>query len=95
MNLHDYTASSPAWDSGEPEIIRFITPETEYGLPWHSLGLAQFLPNHNSILLHYGAGSIVIKGDATPSLWINFTNRKVIAVRIHLPLITSISIELR
>ena len=54
---------SQAWEPGCPEIVRFTTDEgASYGFLWHVLILGAYVPEHESLFLQYGTGTIIITG---------------------------------
>ena len=99
MSLSTYTdpdRRSPAWDPGDPELVRYVTENNqEYALPWHALGMAQLIPAQNVMLAHYGPGTFVITGPRVSELWESFCKRKVILIRADSTDITNVRIELR
>ena len=99
MSLSTYTdpdRRSPAWDPGDPELVRYVTENNqEYALPWHALGMAQLIPRENVMLAHYGPGTFVVTGKGVHDLWEAFCKRKVILIRTDGNDITNVRIELR
>ena len=87
---------SQAWDLGCPEMVRFITDEgASYGFVWHALIFGAYVPEHESLFLQYGTGTIIITGPKAEEFWEDFTQRKATSVKADGVDILSVTMSLR
>jgi hypothetical protein len=85
-----------AWEPGFPEIVRFITDEgASYGFLWHALIFGAYVPEHESLFLQYGTGTIIITGPKAEEFWEDFTQRKATSVKADGVDIPSVTMSLR
>ena len=87
---------SQAWQPGSPEIVRFVTDEgASYGFLWHVLIFGAYVPEHESLFLQYGTGTIIIAGPKAGEFWDDFAQRKAISVKADGVDILSVTMSLR
>ena len=87
---------SQAWEPGSPEIVRFITDEgASYGFLWHVLIFGAYVPEHETLFLQYGTGTIIIAGPKAEEFWEDFIQRKAASVKADGVDILSVTISLR
>ena len=87
---------SQAWEPGSPEIVRFITDEgASYGFLWHALIFGAYVPEHESLFLQYGTGTIIITGPKAEEFWEDFAQRKATSVKVDGVDILSVTMSLR
>ena len=87
---------SQAWEPGSPEIVRFITDEgASYGFMWHALIFGAYVPEHESLFLQYGTGTIIITGPKAEEFWEDFAQRKTTSVKADGVDILSVTMSLR
>jgi hypothetical protein len=87
---------SEAWEPGSPEIVRFITDEgASYGFLWHVLIFGAYVPEHETLFLQYGTGTIIIAGPKAEEFWEEFAQRKATSVKADGVDILSVTMSLR
>jgi len=87
---------SQAWEPGSPEIVRFITDEgASYGFLWHVLIFGAYVPEHETLFLQYGTGTIIIAGPKAEEFWEEFAQRKATSVKADGVDILSVTMSLR
>ena len=87
---------SQAWEPGCPEIVRFITDEgASYGFLWHVLIFGAYVPEHETLFLQYGTGTIIIAGPKAEEFWEDFAQRKATSVKADAVDILSVTMSLR
>ena len=87
---------SQAWEPGSPEIVRFITDEgATYGFLWHALIFGAYVPEHETLFLQYGTGTIIIAGPKAEEFWEEFAQRKATSVKADGVDILSVTMSLR
>ena len=87
---------SQAWEPGSPEIVRFVTDEgASYGFLWHVLVFGAYVPEHETLFLQYGTGTIIIAGPKAEEFWEEFAQRKATSVKADGADILSVTMSLR
>ena len=87
---------SQAWEPGSPEIVRFITDEgVSYGFLWHVLIFGAYVPEHETLFLQYGTGTIIIAGPKAEEFWEDFAQRKATSIKADGADILSVTMSLR
>jgi hypothetical protein len=87
---------SQAWEPGSPDLVRFITDEgASYGFLWHALIFGAYVPEHESLFLQYGTGTIIIVGPKAEEFWEDFAQRKATSVKADGVDILSVTMSLR
>jgi hypothetical protein len=87
---------SQAWEPGSQEIVRFFTDEgASYGFLWHVLIFGAYVPEHETLFLQYGTGTIIIAGPKAEEFWEDFAQRKATSIKADGADILSVTMSLR